>query len=59
MPYIPWKLAPDSDPEQRWIVTTADGEDEVESDYLTEDQAIELAERLNREERDGAQANPT
>lgn len=28
-PYIPWKLAPDSDPKERFIVTTEDGETEI------------------------------
>lgn len=27
--WIPWRLAPDSDPEERLIITTADGEDEI------------------------------
>ncbi len=28
-PWMKWKLGPDSDPEERWIVTTVDGEREI------------------------------
>jgi hypothetical protein len=28
-PWIVWKLAPDSDPQERVIITTADGEEEI------------------------------
>lgn len=27
--FTPWRLSPDSDPEERWIVTTEDGEEEI------------------------------
>lgn len=42
-PWRPWRLAPDSDPNERLIITTGDGEEEVTGIIYNDDDAELIA----------------
>lgn len=51
LPWIVWRLAPDSDQEQRHIITTADGEEEISSIIHREADAHHIVRCVNSHDR--------
>ena len=51
LPWAAWKLAPDSDPQQRHIIVTADGEQEITSFVQREADAHHIARCVNSHDR--------